>query len=171
VVLGALLQCHPPPGHCCKHVIDADIAERYGSAPRWNRRARPLAGQCGLHDLTSLEGGELVVNKLFSPWWLLLLACRCRCTGSGLCRHFEPSLSCPRGRTFSADWRLAVTAEELKLTRDELEQSRLAMEDQAKTAEQQRQEQRFFDLLNVYQRTLDSKAVAQNSSSSPITSG
>lgn len=45
--------------------------------------------------------------------------------------------------------------EELKLTRDELEQTKLAMKDQAKTAEQQRQEQRFFDLLNVYYRTVD----------------
>lgn len=45
--------------------------------------------------------------------------------------------------------------EELKLTRDELEQTKLAMKDQAKTAEQQRQEQRFFDLLNVYFRTVD----------------
>lgn len=46
--------------------------------------------------------------------------------------------------------------EELKLTRDELEQTKRAMTDQAKTAELQRQEQRFFDLLNVYQQTLGS---------------
>jgi hypothetical protein len=45
--------------------------------------------------------------------------------------------------------------EELKLTRDELEQTKLAIKDQAETAEQQRQEQRFFDLLNVYYRTVD----------------
>lgn len=51
-------------------------------------------------------------------------------------------------------WKLQ--REEMELTRKELEQTKLAMEEQAKTAEQQRQEQRFFDLLNVYQRTVDS---------------
>lgn len=51
-------------------------------------------------------------------------------------------------------WKLQ--REELELTRKELEQTKLAMEEQAKTAEQQRQEQRFFDLLNVYQRTVES---------------
>jgi hypothetical protein len=40
-------------------------------------------------------------------------------------------------------------SEELRLTKH-------ALEDQARTAEQHRQEQRFFDLLNVYNRTLDS---------------
>ncbi|WP_302173318.1 putative phage abortive infection protein [uncultured Hydrogenophaga sp.] len=43
-----------------------------------------------------------------------------------------------------------------KQQREELRQTKIALEDQAKTAEQQRQEQRFFDLLSVYQRTLDS---------------
>lgn len=51
-------------------------------------------------------------------------------------------------------WKLQ--REELELTRNELTQTKLAMEEQAKTAEQQRQEQRFFDLLNVYQQTLES---------------
>lgn len=36
----------------------------------------------------------------------------------------------------------------------ELEQTKEALKEQAKTAEQQRQEQRFFDLLNVYQQTI-----------------
>jgi hypothetical protein len=45
---------------------------------------------------------------------------------------------------------------ELAETRKELENSRLAMEEQAKTAEQQRREQRFFDLLNLYQEMLKS---------------
>lgn len=57
-------------------------------------------------------------------------------------------------------WRLQ--RDELELTRKELEQSKLAMEDQAKTAEQQRQEQRFFDLLNVYQRTVESISHTQS---------
>ena len=51
-------------------------------------------------------------------------------------------------------WRLQKG--ELELTRNEMEQTKLALQEQAKTAEQQRQEQRFFDLLNVYQRTLES---------------
>lgn len=44
---------------------------------------------------------------------------------------------------------------ELTATRKELENSRVAMQEQAKTAEQQRTEQRFFDLLNIYHRTVD----------------
>jgi hypothetical protein len=117
------------------------------------------------------------VNKLFSPWWLLLLAVA---GAAALAVVYVGTLSLPfhahaeelgqMGDFFGgllnplvslltlfvaiSVWQLQ--REELKLTRDELEQSRLAMEDQAKTAEQQRQEQRFFDLLNVYQRTLDS---------------
>ena len=51
-------------------------------------------------------------------------------------------------------WKLQ--RKELTLTRKALKQTQLAMEEQAKTAEQQRQEQRFFDLLNVYQRTVES---------------
>lgn len=43
-----------------------------------------------------------------------------------------------------------------RLQKVELEQTKQALEEQAKTAEQQRQEQRFFDLLNVYQRTVES---------------
>lgn len=38
----------------------------------------------------------------------------------------------------------------------ELAETKKALEEQAKTAEQQRQEQRFFDLLNVYYRTVES---------------
>lgn len=45
-----------------------------------------------------------------------------------------------------------------RLQKKEVEETRKALEEQAKTAEQQRQEQRFFDLLNVYQRTVDSIA-------------
>ena len=40
--------------------------------------------------------------------------------------------------------------------KEELRQTKIALEEQAKTAEQQRREQRFFDLLNVYFRTLES---------------
>lgn len=41
-----------------------------------------------------------------------------------------------------------------RLQKKEVEETRKALEEQAKTAEQQRQEQRFFDLLNVYQQTV-----------------
>ena len=43
-----------------------------------------------------------------------------------------------------------------QLQKQELEETRKALKEQATTAEQQRQEQRFFDLLNVYYRTHDS---------------
>jgi Putative phage abortive infection protein len=45
---------------------------------------------------------------------------------------------------------------ELKDTRAELIEARKVASEQAKTADQQRREQRFFDLLNLYQRTVDS---------------
>lgn len=51
-------------------------------------------------------------------------------------------------------WRLQK--DELELTRNEMAQTKLAMEDQAKTAEQQRREQRFFDLLSLYRDTVNS---------------
>lgn len=41
------------------------------------------------------------------------------------------------------------------LQRVELDETKRALKDQAETAERQRQEQRFFDLLNVYYRTAD----------------
>lgn len=42
-----------------------------------------------------------------------------------------------------------------KLQRVELDETKKALKDQAETAERQRREQRFFDLLNVYYRTVD----------------
>lgn len=42
-----------------------------------------------------------------------------------------------------------------KLQRVELDETKQALKDQAKTSERQRQEARFFDLLNVYYRTTD----------------
>lgn len=41
-----------------------------------------------------------------------------------------------------------------KQQKEELRQTKVALEEQAKTAEQQRREQRFFDLLNLYQQAL-----------------
>ena len=54
---------------------------------------------------------------------------------------------------------------ELKDTRAELIESRQVASEQSETAKQQRREQRFFDLLNLYQRTVDSLTYAQRSNS------
>ena len=51
---------------------------------------------------------------------------------------------------------LFVAVSVWRLQKVEMEQTKQALQEQAKTAEQQRQEQRFFDLLNVYQRTVES---------------
>lgn len=59
-------------------------------------------------------------------------------------------------------WRLQKA--ELELTRNEMAQTKEAMEDQAKTAEQQRREQRFFDLLNLYKETVNSIEVSDTTS-------
>jgi hypothetical protein len=50
-------------------------------------------------------------------------------------------------------WRLQKA--ELELTRGEMAATKEAMEDQARTSEQQRREQRFFDLLNLYKETVN----------------
>lgn len=63
-------------------------------------------------------------------------------------------------------WKLQKA--ELELTRNEMAQTKEAMEDQAKTAEQQRRQQRFFDLFNVYQQTLASISLTANASNSAI---
>lgn len=63
-------------------------------------------------------------------------------------------------------WKLQKA--ELELTRNEMAQTKEAMEDQAKTAEQQRREQRFFDLLNLYKSTVESISVEQNSGNGQV---
>lgn len=55
-----------------------------------------------------------------------------------------------------------------QLQKKELKATQKALDEQAKTAEQQRQEQRFFDLLNVYQQTVSSLFVVARM---PSTSG
>lgn len=52
-----------------------------------------------------------------------------------------------------------------KQQREELKQTKEALEDQAKTAEQQRQEQRFFDLLSLYHSTVNSITMVARMSS------
>lgn len=51
---------------------------------------------------------------------------------------------------------LIVAVSVWRLQKTELLETRKALEEQGKTAEQQRREQRFFDLLNLYRATLDS---------------
>lgn len=53
-----------------------------------------------------------------------------------------------------AVWQLQREA--IALQRSELEETRIILAEQALTARQDRNEQRFFDLLNTYHRTLDS---------------
>ena len=55
-----------------------------------------------------------------------------------------------------------------QLQKKELKATQKALDEQAKTAEQQRQEQRFFDLMNVYQRTVDSITFASQMNQSPV---
>ncbi len=50
---------------------------------------------------------------------------------------------------------LIVAVKVWQLQKHELAKTQTAMADQAKTAEQQRSEQRFFDVLNLYLRTVD----------------
>jgi uncharacterized membrane protein len=56
---------------------------------------------------------------------------------------------------------LIVAIEVWKLQRIEMRETKKALSDQATTATQQRQEQRFFDLLNLYHRTVDSISATQ----------
>lgn len=55
-----------------------------------------------------------------------------------------------------------------KLQKTELLETQAALKDQAKTAEQQRSEQRFFDVLNLYFRTLDEMVYHNRSGRSAI---
>lgn len=59
-----------------------------------------------------------------------------------------------------------------KQQKEELKATKEALEEQAKTAEQQRREQRFFDLLNLYERTEESitftEAISASADSSAI---
>jgi len=130
------------------------------------------------------------VKKLFSPWWLLVIAA----SGTALLAwaywggwNIHPHASAAElgqlGDFFGGMLNPLVSALTLfvaisvwRLQKDELEQARIAMEqtnlamkEQAVTAEQQRQEQRFFDLLNIYQQTVSSiSMVARMSSTAEI---
>jgi hypothetical protein len=57
---------------------------------------------------------------------------------------------------FLSSCTLFVAVAVWKLQKEEMGATRKAFEEQARTAEQQRVQQRFFDLLNLYHRTVDS---------------
>lgn len=117
------------------------------------------------------------MKRLFSPWWLLLLAVAGAAalalvyvgiwsfpihkSGGDLGQMgdffgglLNPLVSLLTLFVAISVWQLQKT--ELELTRDELKETKEAMKSQDETAKRQRQEQRFFDLLNIYQRTMDS---------------
>lgn len=56
---------------------------------------------------------------------------------------------------------LIVAVQVWRLQKTELLETRKAVEEQGKTAEQQRREQRFFDLLNLYKSTVESISIEQ----------
>lgn len=111
------------------------------------------------------------MSKQFSPWWLLVIP-----TGVALGAittyvatfYHLPATESPGAWGTFGDYvggllnplisalTLFVAISVWQLQKQELEETRKALEEQAKTAEQQRQEQRFFDLLNVYYRTVES---------------
>lgn len=57
---------------------------------------------------------------------------------------------------------LIVAVSVWRLQKTELLETRKALEEQGRTAEQQRREQRFFDLLNLYRSTVDSIVIEKN---------
>ncbi len=67
-----------------------------------------------------------------------------------------------------AVWKLQKEA--IQLQRSELEETRTILAEQAQTARQERNEQRFFDLLNLHHRTLDSLSYGSHAGRSAIAS-
>jgi len=110
------------------------------------------------------------VSKFFSPWWLLLLA---MAGAAALALVYAGIWSLPihksggelgqMGDFFGGLLNplvslltLFVAISVWQLQKTELKVTNEAMKSQDETAKQQRQEQRFFDLLNVYYRTVES---------------
>ena len=110
------------------------------------------------------------MKRLFSPWWLLLLAVA---GAAALALVYANVWSLPlhgngdklgqMGDFFGGLLNplvslltLFVAISVWQLQKTELKATKEAMKSQDKTAKQQRQEQRFFDLLNVYFRTVES---------------
>lgn len=63
---------------------------------------------------------------------------------------------------------LMVAVQVWRMQKTELLETRKAVEEQGKTAEQQRREQRFFDLLNLYKSTVESISVEQVSGNGQV---
>lgn len=106
----------------------------------------------------------------YAGWWLLVIAV---CSAIALAVVYwwgwqVPTASKPEQLGQMGDYfggllnplvstlTLFVAISVWRLQKKEVEETRKALEEQAKTAEQQRQEQRFFDLLNVYQQAVSS---------------
>jgi large-conductance mechanosensitive channel len=111
----------------------------------------------------------LGVKKLVRSWWLLVIPAGVALgaiTTYVATFHHLPATENPGAWGTFGDYfggllnplisalTLFVAIRVWQLQKQELAETRKAMEEQAKTAEQQRQEQRFFDLLNVYQQTV-----------------
>jgi len=111
------------------------------------------------------------VSRLVRSWWLLVIPAGVALGAITTCVatfHHLPATENPGAWGTFGDYfgdllnplisalTLFVAISVWQLQKKELAETRKAMEDQAKTAEQQRQEQRFFDLLNVLRRVEDS---------------
>lgn len=111
------------------------------------------------------------MSKLVRSWWLLVIPAGVALgaiTTYVATFHHLPATENPGAWGTFGDYfggllnplisalTLFVAISVWQLQKQELAETRKAMEEQAKTAEQQRQEQRFFDLLNVYFRTVES---------------
>ncbi len=104
-------------------------------------------------------------------WWLLIIPVTLACMAVGayiFAFHAWPTQEVPAAWGTFGDFiggllnpvvstlTLFVAIQVWHLQRKELEETKKVLEDRAQTAAQQRGEQRFFDLLNLYLKTLDS---------------
>lgn len=103
-------------------------------------------------------------------WWLLIIPVTLACMAVGayiFAFHAWPTHEVPAAWGTFGDFvggllnpvvstlTLFVAIQVWHLQRKELEETKTVLAEQAKTAEQQRSEQRFFDVLNLYFRTVD----------------
>lgn len=112
-----------------------------------------------------------MIRSWVKEWWLLLvpaLFAAGAVLAYTLTFHTQPATENPSAWGTFGDYiggllnplislfTLMVAMQVWKLQKTELIETQKALKEQAKTSEQQRQEQRFFDLLGLYQRTVDS---------------
>jgi hypothetical protein len=103
-------------------------------------------------------------------WWLLIIPVTLACMAVGayiFAFHAWPTHEVPAAWGTFGDFvggllnpvvstlTLFVAIQVWHLQRKELEETKTVLAEQAKTAEQQRSEQRFFDVLNLYFRTVE----------------